>query len=108
MTSSSNTFDKLRDFLKVMFQFGDNDLDFGIYRITRLKRQFIEAFIDGEGDHSLRSTVNGPQLREITRLIEAGAICPVIDRVFPFESTNEALTYIEAGHAKGKVVVKIK
>ena len=34
---------------------------------------------------------NGGQLREITRLIEAGAIRPVVDRVFPFESTNEAL-----------------
>lgn len=51
---------------------------------------------------------SGHQLREITRLIEAGAIRPVIDRVFPFESTNEALTYVEAGHAKGKVVVKIR
>ncbi len=51
---------------------------------------------------------DGHQLREITRLIEAGAIRPVIDRVFPFESANEALAYIEAGRAKGKVVVKIK
>lgn len=51
---------------------------------------------------------NGPQLREITRLIEAGAINPVIDRVFPFDSSNEALAYVEAGRAKGKVVVKIK
>ena len=51
---------------------------------------------------------NGGQLREITRLIEAGAIRPVIDRVFPFEATNEALAYVEAGRAKGKVVVRIK
>lgn len=51
---------------------------------------------------------DGLQLREITRLIEAEAIRPVIDRVFPFESTNEALAYVEAGRAKGKVVVKIK
>jgi NADPH:quinone reductase-like Zn-dependent oxidoreductase len=51
---------------------------------------------------------NGEQLREITRLVEAGAIRPVVDRVFPFESTNEALAYVEAGRAKGKVVVKIK
>ena len=50
----------------------------------------------------------GAQLREISRLIEAGAIRPVIDRAFPFESTNEALAYLEAGRAKGKVVVKIK
>jgi len=51
---------------------------------------------------------NGPQLREITRLIEGGAIRPVIDKVFPFESTNEAMAYVEAGRAKGKVVIKIK
>jgi NADPH:quinone reductase-like Zn-dependent oxidoreductase len=51
---------------------------------------------------------NGNQLREITRLIDAGAIRPVIDRVFPFEATNEALAYVEAGRAKGKVVVKVK
>lgn len=51
---------------------------------------------------------SGSQLREITRLIEAGAIRPVMDRVFPFESTNEALAYVEAGRAKGKVVIRIK
>ncbi|MFZ3219544.1 MAG: NADP-dependent oxidoreductase [Rhodoferax sp.] len=51
---------------------------------------------------------NGAQLQAITRLIEGGAIRPVIDKVFPFESTNEALAYVEAGRAKGKVVIKIK
>ena len=51
---------------------------------------------------------NGGQLREITRLIDEGAIRPVIDRVFPFEQTNEAMAYVEAGRAKGKVVVKVK
>lgn len=50
----------------------------------------------------------GNQLREITRLIDAGRIRPVVDRVFPFESTNEAMAYVETGRAKGKVVVKIK
>jgi alcohol dehydrogenase len=51
---------------------------------------------------------NGGQLAEITRLVEAGAIRPVIDKVFPFESTNEALAYVQAGRAKGKVVVRLK
>lgn len=51
---------------------------------------------------------NGRQLREITRLIESGAIRPVVDRVFSFESTNEALAYVEGGRAKGKVVVRVK
>jgi len=50
----------------------------------------------------------GSQLQQITSLIEAGVIRPVVDRVFPFESTEEALTYIETGRAKGKVVGKVK
>ena len=50
---------------------------------------------------------DGRQLREITRLVEAGVIRPVIDRVFAFESINEAMAYVESGRAKGKVVVKV-
>jgi len=50
---------------------------------------------------------NGDQLREITSLIDAGTIRPVVDRIFPFESTKEALAYVETGRAKGKVVVKV-
>jgi 2-desacetyl-2-hydroxyethyl bacteriochlorophyllide A dehydrogenase len=51
---------------------------------------------------------NGDQLRELGSLIDAGAIRPVVDRVFPFQSTTEALAYVEKGRAKGKVVVKIR
>jgi NADPH:quinone reductase-like Zn-dependent oxidoreductase len=51
---------------------------------------------------------NGKQLAEITALIEAGIIRPIVDKVFPFSETNEAMSYVEAGRAKGKVVVKVK
>lgn len=51
---------------------------------------------------------NGEQLSQITALIEAGIIHPVVDRIFPFEATNKALAYIETGRSKGKVVVKLK
>ena len=51
---------------------------------------------------------NGPQLREIAALVELGVIRPVVDRIFPFEATNDALAYVETGRAKGKVVIKIK
>lgn len=50
----------------------------------------------------------GQQLAQISKLIEAGVIKPVIDKVFPFEQINEALSYVETGRSKGKVVVKIK
>jgi NADPH:quinone reductase-like Zn-dependent oxidoreductase len=51
---------------------------------------------------------SGGQLRQITPLIESGAIRPVIDKIFPFEATNEAMAYIESGRAKGKVVIKMR
>jgi len=51
---------------------------------------------------------SGDQLRELASLIDADAIRPVVDRVFPFQSTAEALAYVEKGRAKGKVVVKIR
>ena len=51
---------------------------------------------------------DGVQLQRITSLIEAGVIKPVIDRSFPFESTAEALRYVEQGRSKGKVTITIK
>jgi NADPH:quinone reductase-like Zn-dependent oxidoreductase len=51
---------------------------------------------------------NGTQLTEITSLIDDGIIRPVVDRVFPFAATKEAMAYVEAGRARGKVVVSLK
>jgi len=51
---------------------------------------------------------NGRQLAQITSLIDGGFIRPVVDRVFPFASTKEAMAYVESGRAKGKVVVSLK
>lgn len=51
---------------------------------------------------------DGNQLTEIASLINAGIIKPVMDKVFPFEQTNDALAYVETGRSKGKVVVKLK
>jgi alcohol dehydrogenase len=47
-------------------------------------------------------------LREIAALVDAGAILPVIDREFAFEQLPDALSYLEAGHARGKVVLKVR
>ncbi|MGQ2950392.1 NADP-dependent oxidoreductase [Agrobacterium sp.] len=62
----------------------------------------------GIGYSFLFMTANGRQLEKITALIEAGHIRPVMDRIFPFEKTNEALDYIQTGRAKGKVVIAVK
>jgi NADPH:quinone reductase-like Zn-dependent oxidoreductase len=51
---------------------------------------------------------NGEQLRQIAGLIDRGAIKPVIDREFAFEQLPDALTYLEAGRARGKLVLRVK
>lgn len=50
---------------------------------------------------------DGHQLAEMGKLLDAGKILPVIDRIFPFDQTKEALVYLKEGRAKGKVVVKV-
>ena len=68
---------------------------------TKAKRRGVEysfLFMWAQGD----------QLSEIAHLVESGAIRPVVDRVFPFEQTNEALAFVETGRAKGKVVIRIR
>jgi len=51
---------------------------------------------------------NGDQLRDIAALVDSGAIKPVIDREFAFEQLPDALSYLEAGRARGKVVLKVR
>ena len=51
---------------------------------------------------------NGQQLGRIAALIEDGSIRPVIDKVFPFDALNQAMTHLETGRAKGKVVVALR
>ena len=73
------------------------------YRIRRRARRrqvtYSYLFIRASGD----------QLRELTVLIDAGIIRPVVDSVFDFDQTREALAYVEHGRANaGKVVVRMK
>jgi NADPH:quinone reductase-like Zn-dependent oxidoreductase len=50
---------------------------------------------------------NGDALREVGKLVEAGRIRPDIDRAFDLDDIREAHQYLESGHARGKVVVKV-
>jgi len=72
------------------------------FRIRRLaKRQQVDYSF-------LFMKASGDQLRQIGSLIETGAVRPVLDRIFPFEATREAMAYVDAGRAKGKVVVSVR
>jgi alcohol dehydrogenase len=51
---------------------------------------------------------SGADLAYLASLMETKKLEVVIDRVFPFSEAKEALTYLEAGHAKGKVVLAMR
>jgi NADPH:quinone reductase-like Zn-dependent oxidoreductase len=46
-------------------------------------------------------------LNFVKELIEAGKVVAVIDRKYPLSEVPEALRYLLAGHAKGKVVIDV-
>jgi NADPH:quinone reductase-like Zn-dependent oxidoreductase len=60
--------------------------------------------------HSLRRPYSNPNhedLEVLLAMIEAGTLRPVIESTYPLAETAAALRHIEAGHARGKVVVAI-
>jgi NADPH:quinone reductase-like Zn-dependent oxidoreductase len=59
---------------------------------------------------SLRRFVSMPKradLDVLKRFVDEGKLRPVVDRTYPLEETREALRHIEAGHARGKVVISM-
>lgn len=51
---------------------------------------------------------NKKDLEIIRDYMETSKLKPVIDRRYPLEQTAEAITYLEEGHARGKVIISIK
>ena len=41
-------------------------------------------------------------------LMQAGKVTPVIDRTYPLSEAPEAFRHLEAGHARGKIVITLE
>ena len=57
---------------------------------------------------NLLAKPNQKDLIFMKELLEAGKVTPVIDRRFPLRDVADAIRYLEAGHAKGKVVITLE
>jgi alcohol dehydrogenase len=70
----------------------------------RIRRQ---ARRHGVGYRFLFMHPSGADLDLLAGLVDKGELKTVTDRVFPFGQIADAFTYLEQGHAKGKVVVRM-
>jgi NADPH:quinone reductase-like Zn-dependent oxidoreductase len=65
----------------------------------------------GIGEQILRNSaiakINRSDLEFLKALFEAGKLRSVIDRVYPLSEVSEAIRYLEAGHARGKVIISV-
>jgi len=68
----------------------------GAFARSRLLRQRISFFV-AKGTHD--------DLVVLKELIEAGKICPAIDRTYPLSEGAEAVRYLGSGQARAKVVI---
>jgi D-arabinose 1-dehydrogenase-like Zn-dependent alcohol dehydrogenase len=50
---------------------------------------------------------NDAEYREIVRVLGAGELRPVVDRVFPFGEAREAFERLERGEQLGKIAIEI-
>jgi NADPH:quinone reductase-like Zn-dependent oxidoreductase len=57
--------------------------------------------------HILAAKANQKDLKFIVTLANEGKIRPVIDRQFPLDKASEAVHYLNEGHARGKIVIKV-
>lgn len=56
----------------------------------------------------VQSRATADRLQKLAKLVDQGVIKVTVDKTFPLEQTGEALSYLEEGHPKGKVVVTVK
>ena len=78
--------------------------------------RFLEAMVLGpwrskKHGQRFRTFVKHATLQNLTflkELLEAGSVAPVIDRCYPLHEAAEAIRYLEAGHARGKVVITVE
>jgi NADPH:quinone reductase-like Zn-dependent oxidoreductase len=56
---------------------------------------------------SMLANTKRADLEYLNGLLESGDLKPVVGRTYELADVAEAISYVEGGHARGKVVVRI-
>lgn len=75
--------------------------------LLQLGRSLLLSLVVGQKVKVFVSKTNVEDLQLLRDWLTAGDLTTVIDRVYPLEEGADAMRYLEAGHARGKVVVTV-
>jgi NADPH:quinone reductase-like Zn-dependent oxidoreductase len=73
-----------------------------------IKASFIRPFVGQHYDFLLADSNRTQDLDTLAELMKSGQVTPIIDRVYALADAAEAMRYLEQGHARGKVVIRIE
>ncbi len=79
--------------------------------LGRVGRNFWNAFLSNFTAQKFVfyiAKLTKDDLNVLRELMQSGKISPVIDKTYKLDQTADALRYLEQGHARGKVVIKIE
>jgi NADPH:quinone reductase-like Zn-dependent oxidoreductase len=72
-----------------------------------IKAMVLSPFVSQEMG-MMFADLNKKDMTVLADLMQSGKVTPVIDRTYPLNQISDALRYLEAGHARGKVVITLK
>jgi NADPH:quinone reductase-like Zn-dependent oxidoreductase len=72
----------------------------------QLRAMMLSPFV-GQKLGTFVNKENHEDMLVLKELIESGKVIPITDRTYPLSEVPEAIRYLEAGHARGKVVISV-
>lgn len=72
-----------------------------------MPRVLAVSLFGGKRVSMMTAKATMPDLETLAKLAEAGSLKPNIDKTYPFAELPAAIAYLEEGHVRGKVVVKV-
>jgi len=75
------------------------------HRVTERASRWTSSCVSGSSSKTPKE--NHADLERLARLIEAGKLTPTIERTYPLEQAPEAMHHLQAGDARGKLVITV-
>jgi len=76
-----------------------------------LQSLLFTKWLSQKGGKTLRNMgitkINQDDLAQLSELLQAGKLAPVIDRIYPLSETVKAIRYAIETHAQGKIVIEV-